>query len=146
MQSEGMVHALSTIRKLLKPAGALIDIHPGSPKPELFVRLASGRRFAGYLEETDDFVEYAQAQAALDESIRSGTFRADHGGEFAFITYANTPRELLDYLAENWKDAVLTPAVLQEMAAAFARPGAQGVELVEQIAIARLKPGAEPVD
>jgi len=144
MQAEGMVHALSTIRKLLKPGGALIDIHPGSRPPELFVRSESGRRFVGYLEETDNFVEYAQAQAALDEVVEAGTFRAVHAGEFAFVTYAETLPALQDYLAENWKDAVLNAQVLLEAAETFEQLGAQGIELVEQVAIARLKPGSAP--
>jgi hypothetical protein len=144
MRAEGMVHALSTIRKLLKPRGVLIDIHPGSQKPELFVRLGSGRHFVGYLEEMDNFVEYVQAQAALEASVQNGTFRADHAGKFAFVTYADTLPALQTYLAENWKDAILTPSVLHAAAAVFEQPGAHGIELVEQIAIARFKPGPEP--
>jgi hypothetical protein len=146
MQSEGLVHALSTIRKLLKAGGVLIDIHPGRDKPELFVRLQSERRFVGYLEETDDFVEYIQAQAALEQTVRDGVFQPDNAGAFAFITYAETLPALEDFLAENWKDAVLTPAVLRSAATAFEQPGAEGIEIVEQIAITRLKPGPAPAD
>jgi len=139
-----MVHALHRIRKLLKPGGVLIDIHPGSRRPELFVRLRSGRRFTGYLEETDNFVEYAQAQSALKEAVQDGTFRLDHSGEFTFVTHADTMPDLQDYLAENWKDAILTPEVLANATAACTQPGVQGIELVEQIAIARLKPRPGP--
>ncbi len=139
MQAEGMVHALHTLHGLLKTDGLLIDIHPGGSRPEFFVLARSERLFVGRLEETDNFVEYAQAQAALDEAVRDGLFRLEQAGEFDFVNHAETPQALLDYLAENWKDAVVPPEVAQNAAAAFAQPGGREVLLVEQIAIVRLR-------
>ncbi len=137
-----MVHALDSIKELLKPAGLLIDIHPISSPPELFVRIHAERCFIGYPEEKGQFVQYnILAQAALDESVRKGTFRLDHAGQFTFVTHARTLQAFQAYLAENWKDAVLPSRVLRKAAAAFEKPGAEEVLLEEQIIISRLQRG-----
>ena len=136
-----MVHALHTIAPLLKPGGFLIDIHPGTSHPEIFVRTKTGAQFAGAMDEKGDFVEYGQAQAALEQAVRDGTFALEHQGQFAFSIHADTLESLQDYLAENWKDAILTPEVIRKTAALFEGPPA-GEEIIvtEQIDIARLRP------
>ena len=135
-----MVHALHTIARLLKPSGALIDIHPSSDPPGITVRTPAGSRFAGSLEEEDDFVEYGQAQAALEQAVADGTFVLEHRGQFTFVTHAEGLKALQDYLAENWKDAILTPEVVRKAAALF-EPPERGEEILlsEQIDIARLR-------
>jgi len=139
MAAEGMVHALSLIHELLKPGGFLIDLHPGKEKPEFSVLFPDGSRFVGHLEETDDFVEYAQAQSALERVVSDGLYRLEHAGEFPFVSHAARFAEMEAFLAENWKDAVLTSALRAEAAAAFRLPGAQEIQLVERVAIARLR-------
>ncbi len=136
-----MVHALHILYDLLKPGGTLIDIHPSGSRPELFALSDSRRRFLGYLEEAGGFVEYAQAQSALDEVVQEGIFRLDHTGQFDFATHAVTLAALEEYLAENWKNAILTPDVLEKTKAACSQPGMQELLVAEQIAIARLRVG-----
>jgi len=140
MQTEGMVHALHTIHDLLKPGGVLIDIHPGADRPEIHVCTPSGAQFAGYLEESDDFAEYRQAQAALDQAVGAGVFSAQHRGRFAFVMHALSPQALRDYLSENWHDAVLRPDVVGKIEALFAGPPAgEEVTVTEKVDIARLR-------
>jgi len=59
-----MVHALEKIRRLLKPSGRLIDIHPMDRPPPVAVRLGLHTHRLGCLRETDDSIEYRQADAA----------------------------------------------------------------------------------
>ena len=135
-----MVHALHTIARLLKPGGVLIDIHPGTARPEIVVQTPAGPRFAGYLDEAGGFAEYGLAQAALDETVRDKTYTLEHQGGFAFATHAGSLAALQDYFAENWKSAILTPPVLRAVSTAFGGAGS-GKEIVvtEQILIARLR-------
>ena len=94
-----MVHALEEIRRLLKPDGILIDIHP---VPEgYFIKAFQGDRilFAERRRETcsDDVLH---AEDALAESIELDLFTVDRRAEYDFLTYASSVRELREYWEE----------------------------------------------
>jgi hypothetical protein len=140
MESEGMVHALEIIHTLLKPGGVLIDIRPTTRRAEILARTKEGLHFIGYLEETEDQVEYAQAEAALEQAIQAGIFAIDYEDHFTFSDYTDTIQSLEKYLAENWKDAILTPAVLDAALTLQNAPGGVAeIELTEHIHIVRLR-------
>jgi hypothetical protein len=107
MEPAGMVHALETVHGLLKPDGRLIDIHPKGEPPPIIVRSGEGSEIAGWLEETDDFIEYGQAEAALAQVVRERLFSVEKQSYFIFNTYADTFAELSAYLEANWSDAVI---------------------------------------
>ena len=107
MQPEGMVHALEIAHHLLKPGGVLVDIHPLGEPPAIKVCLHEQTTQAGWLQESDDFIEYPQATDAIDRAISNGWFALDKQREFKFITHANTLEELHEFLRTNWKDAIL---------------------------------------
>jgi len=135
-----MVHALQTIQHLLRSGGTLIDIHPSTGRPEILARTNAGTQFIGYLEETDGLIEYVQAEAALEQSIREKTFRLEYKDAFTFSTYTNTFQGLEEYLAEKWKDAILTPQVIEKALALQKSPaGVEEIVLVEKVTIARLR-------
>ncbi len=98
-----MVHALERVHRLIAPGGVLIDIHPLGDDPPLRV---NGQR-VGVVKETDDFVEYRQASAALSEVIERGLFAIERAATFVALTHADSLPELLAFLAEEWTDAVL---------------------------------------
>ena len=102
-----MVHALEKIQRLLKPAGKLIDIHPTGEPVALEVRVREKIFPAGWIQETDDFAEYAWADEALANGAADGLFAVEKQGHFMFCTYADTMSELREYLTEEWKDAIL---------------------------------------
>jgi hypothetical protein len=107
MEPAGMVHALEIIRRLLRPHGKLIDIHPvGEPSP-VEVRVGGQTTLVGWLTETDDFVEYGQADAALAQAVQRRLFVLEREATFPFITHADSMSELREYLAKEWKDAIL---------------------------------------
>jgi len=112
MEPESMVHALEQIHDLLKPSGYLIDIHPNGELVEFILPLAGQEHFIGYMQETDDYIEYRQADEALQTAIKKGLFQVVKTGEFEFRTHADSFDELKVFLDENWSDAVITDEVI----------------------------------
>ena len=136
-----MVHALEKIHGLIRPGGILLDIHPTPQPPRIEVRLGARTILAGWLKETDDYVEYEDADDALSQAIARGLFVVEQCGKFSFVTHADTFAELREYLAEEWQDAViddLTAARIEELLSTPERD--KEVILRESIRIARMKP------
>jgi len=122
MEPAGMVHALEIIHQLLRPHGKLIDIHPvGEPSP-IEVRMGGQTTLAGWLTETDDFVEYKQADDALAQAIQRGWFLAEREATFPFVTHADSMSELREYLAKEWKDAILDDQTARKVEELLAGP------------------------
>jgi len=107
-----MVHALENTWRLLRANGRLIDIHPLEDPPPIEVRLADEVILAGWLRETNDYIEYVQADEALSEVIDRGLFSLKRRDTFMHIIHAETIWALRDYLAENQRDAIIDDAVL----------------------------------
>jgi hypothetical protein len=114
MAPEGMVHALELIHRLLKSGGRLIDIRPGGEPPPVYVRSGAREELAGWLQETDDFVEYPQAEAALAEGIERGWFSQTSQSSFTFSTYAGNIAELKDFLMSTWSDVVISDELIHQ--------------------------------
>lgn len=102
-----MVHALETIQQLLKPGGILLDIHPTNEPAAVAVRLREQIIPAGWIDESDDYVEYEWADEALQRVVDSQLFTLERVGVFEFIWHADSTNELRAYLAEEWKDAII---------------------------------------
>ena len=95
-----MVHALEEIRRLLKPDGCLIDIHPIRKAPLIEVYQESDLLFA----ESDPGYDYDEglrhADEALEEVVRRGLFRIEGRNEFEVVTHASSVAEMRDYWAK----------------------------------------------
>ena len=102
-----MVHALEKIQQLLKPGGILLDIHPTNEMAAMAVRLREQLIPAGWLNESDDYVEYEWADEALQQVVSSGQFALERVGTFEFVWHADSLNDLRAYLAEEWKDAII---------------------------------------
>ena len=141
-----MVHALEKIHQLLEPDGRLIDIHPTGDPPPIGVRIGQQAIAVGWMKETDDFIEYAQASEALVQVIQRGLFAVERKGTFEFVTYADSMSEWREYLAKEWKDAILDTAVAAKAEELLSVPGPdRELILREQIRIARLsRQGGSP--
>ena len=136
-----MVHALEKIHQLLEPEGRLMDIHPTGDPPPIGVRIGQQTMAVGWMKETDDFIEYAQASEALAQVIRRGLFAVEREGTFEFVTYADSVSEWREYLAKEWKDAILDAVVAAKAEELLSVPGPdRELILREQVRIARLKP------
>ncbi|MGD8402784.1 MAG: hypothetical protein PVJ21_03920 [Anaerolineales bacterium] len=112
MQPESMVHALEQIHDLLNPGGQLIDIHPNGELVEFYYALGDDEHFLGYMQETDDYIEYRQSDEALQTVINRKLFHLDVAGEFDFRTYTDSFREMQAFLEDNWSDAFITDEVV----------------------------------
>jgi len=109
-----MVHALHQIHNLLKPTGYLIDIRPNGDLFE-FIRLSGkGEQFIGYLYETDDYIEYHQAESAVQQVLAQGLFQYEKVGQFEFRTHADCFADLKSHLEDTWSDSLITEQVIAE--------------------------------
>ncbi len=111
MPPERMVHALETVHSLIKPGGLLIDIHPGQDKAWVEVRVNGKDYFLDVVEETDNYIEYRQANQALAEIVKRGFFNVEEPGKFIFIIHADSMNEMREFLSANWKDAILSDSL-----------------------------------
>ena len=140
-----MVHALEKIRPLLRPDGRLIDIHPSGEPPPIEVHVGSQATYVGRLEESDDFIEYGRADAAVAQAVQRGLFTLEKEGAFPFVTHADSVADLREYLAKEWKDAIIEEAVVARAKELLSTPGRdRDVTLRERVRIARLRPQALP--
>jgi hypothetical protein len=138
MLPERMVHALETVHSLIKPGGLLLDIHPGTDKAWVEARVNGKDYFLDCLEETDNYIEYEQADQALAQGVERRLFTIADSGKFTFIIHAATIEEMRDYLSENWKDAVLNESV-ESKAREYLTASVESYEVLvrEEILIAR---------
>lgn len=134
-----MVHALEQIHDLLKPGGQLIDIHPNGELVEFHYELGEDKLFLGYMRETDDYIEYRQADEALETVLNRKLFHLDVAGEFEFRTYADSFGEMQDFLNENWSDAVITDEVITSARKLESKCGEYKTILREQVVIGLFK-------
>ncbi len=100
MAPEGMVHALEEIHRLLKPAGALIEIHPAVDAPP-FVEVRSNGRLS--FSEDDPIFDYEDdlryADAAVATVLDRGVFVLDDRRRLELRTYAASVKEMRDHWA-----------------------------------------------
>lgn len=140
------MHALETIHGLLKPGGRLIDIHPrGLPTP-LYALEAAESGLLGYIQETDDFIEYRQADEAIQKVLSRNMYGLMDEEVFAYSTYASSLEELSEHLKETWSDAILEDSIWQkaeQLGVARYSPlpaDIRRIQMVEQIGICVLLP------
>jgi hypothetical protein len=99
MEHEGMVHALELIHRLLRRAGALIEIHPALESP--FVQIVSNGepRF----REDDPGFDYADdlraAERAVATVVDRGLLVLEERRRFELRTLASSVKELRDHWA-----------------------------------------------
>ena len=136
-----MVHALQLAHSLLSPGAVLVDIHPTGQPSVIEINVGGVRRRLGEMQETDDFIEYFQADEALVQVMHSGLFTRTRRAEFIFLDHAASLEELRSYLLDNWSDAVW-PDEVTRRANEISPPG-QSAEipatLVEYVSISRLQ-------
>lgn len=141
-----MVHALEKAAALAAPGGRVIDLHPPSERAEFLVRSARGDAHAGWLEETDEGIEYTQAEQALAGVVSRGVLAVEGERRFDFLYHAPDAGELIRYLEATWRDAVISAAVRARLDELLAEAGPGGeVLLREQARMVRLRPASQRV-
>ena len=109
------MHALEILHGLLRPGGVLIDIHPSGEPPSIELACGGQRRVAGYIQETDNFIEYTQADTAIAQAVAQGWFSIEREDTFEFFVRTATIAEMRDFLEHNYNDAILAPEIDQKI-------------------------------
>jgi hypothetical protein len=134
-----MVHALETVHHFLVPGGVLIDIHPAGESPLVFLRTEAGSTLIGWLQESDCFVEYRQADRAIAQAVNTGLFRIAGHREFIFETHAPDIYSLADFLKTTWLDAMLEERIIERAAHLQQKaPAPARIVMAERIEIQKL--------
>ena len=144
-----MVHALEEIRRLLKPDGFLVDIHPIREEP--LIQIYQGRKLL--FSESDPGYDYDEslqhADEALEEVIQRSSFLVEEQSEFELVTHASLVAEMRDYWAKYgaFDDEPKDDAITTRQNDMYARAdeimqNASGAEITyhERARITRLKP------
>jgi hypothetical protein len=152
MEYGGMVHALEEIHRLLKPNGALIDIHPVSEPSPIEIYQAGKVDLVGQLSVRQWCFEFAQADIALAEIIQRGMFTLERKAVFDLPTHYASAAELDTDLKESVEtfardaQAAIEPLphveALTARAEELMRAAISGAELIvhERTHISRLRP------
>ena len=96
-----MVHALEEIHRLLKPAGALIDIHPVAVASRLEIHQAGKMDLVGHLMVRQWCADFQQADNALAEIEQRGVFAVERQSVFDTLTYYDSVAEMRTSLKES---------------------------------------------
>jgi hypothetical protein len=152
MEYGSMVHALEEIHRLLKPTGALIDIHPVAESSRIEIHQGGKTDLAGYLSVRQWCIDYQQADNALTEITQRGLFAIEREGAFDSLTHYATVEEMRTALkeaiskfardAQSVDEAVPHAEALVARAEELMRAAVNGAELVlrEPTHISRLRP------
>ncbi len=96
-----MVHALEEIRRLLKPSGTMIDIHPAAETSPIEIHHDGKIELAGNLSVRQWCYDYQQADSALAEITQRGLFSVEHEFAFDSLTHYASATELRKSLKES---------------------------------------------
>ena len=147
-----MVHALEEIHRLLKPNGALIDIHPVSEPSSIETQQAGKVDLVGLLSVRQWCFEFEQADIALAEITHRGKFVMERNAQFDLPTYYASAAELGTDLKESVEifardtQAAIEPLphveALTARAEELMRAAGRDAELIvhERTHISRLRP------
>lgn len=144
-----MVHALEEIRRLLKPGGILVDIHPIS-EGSFIEAYQDGRLLFSERKRETCSEDVLHAEKALAQAVEREFFFVDERAEFDFLTYASSVRELRAYWEEQdaYEDQSKDEAIVAREEYLYAQveeilqTSGAGAEVVtnERARIARLRP------
>jgi SAM-dependent methyltransferase len=105
MEHASMVHALSEIRRTLKPGGILIDLRPVEDNWPVEVASSSGNQVAGRLTDMPaGLADDEAAFAAMKDVEARGWFVNEQEDNFVFFYYWDTPSEMKAYMDSEWDD------------------------------------------
>ena len=101
-----MVHAVEEIRRILVPAGILIDLRPVAARWPVELVSDHTHREVGWMTDLPDgLADDEAANNAFKAAARLGLFVCKSEKSFPFFYYWDTPEEMCDHILENWSDS-----------------------------------------
>ena len=146
-----MVHALEEIRRLLKPTGVLIDIHPVVTASPIEIHHGGNIDLVDNLLVRQWCTDYQQADSALAEIAQRGLFAVERETVFdSLIHYTSveemraSQKESIEFFARDAQSALEAApqaAALAPRAEELMRAASSGAELIirEPTHISRLR-------
>ena len=121
MQHGGMVHALEEIRRVLQPAGTLIDLRPLAGSWPVDVVSRRETRRAGQVSDLQQGLEDdAAANRAMAQAAEDRWFAREREQFFPLHYYWDSPKEMQEYVEEQWADFIeIDEPVWQELRSAW---------------------------
>jgi hypothetical protein len=122
-----MVHALGDIRRVLVPGGMLIDLRPLQERWPIEVITAREVRETGRVQDfPTPLADDAAANRAVAQASDNGWFLREREDFFPFYYTWDTPREMEEWIAEEWEDFIGMDAETQHATrSAWALGGAE---------------------
>jgi len=143
-----MVHALEEIRRLIKPDGFLIDVHPISTP---LIKVVHGNDVLFTESDTGYDSHEGFTDNALEQVVLRGLFVIEGEAEFEMIIYASSVAEMRDFWAKYgaYDNEPEDEAIVALKDAVYAKAdeimqNARGAEITyhERARITRLNPDA----
>jgi hypothetical protein len=137
-----MVDALSDVRRVLTPDGLMIDLRPLLERWPVEVSWRGGYREAGKVTDLkESLAEDVAANAVMGEADSVMGFERERQQVFSFFYYWDTPKEMENYILENWNDVInVDDGVWNSLGASWASAGAEArVRLRMKLLISRYR-------
>lgn len=110
---EGVVGALRTIHRSLRPGGLLLDVHPVPEHARIQVRTGKETQDLGNLDETAIIGDTLAGRAVVDMLIREALFFSDCQVVFEQVTHVSDVDTWLAYREARAARSLLDPLIIQ---------------------------------
>ena len=102
-----MVHALSEIRRVLVPAGILIDLRPILDRWQIEVVSARELQETGRMQDfPSGLADDEAANRSMEQVEAQGWFTREGEEFFPFLYSWDTPKEMEEWIEEEWHDFI----------------------------------------
>jgi len=99
-----MVHALSEIRRTLKPNGILIDLRPVLDRWQIEVASTRESRETGRMQDFPvGLADDEAANQSVVHAAQNGWFTREQEGSFSFTYSWDSPKEMEEWIKEEWE-------------------------------------------
>ena len=135
-----MVYALERACELVKPGGILIVVHDNPLPPAIEIHRGTDHSIAGWMYDRERFPFIREADAAVEELVRSGRVTMAKHRVFPYHTKITSYEGFQEWLDKQWKTSYLPEHIDQRIKGRFLAGGSgTAVHIHHQAAIRSLK-------
>ncbi len=133
------MHALSEVRRVLKPGGRLIDLRPTMRNRTIELELPTARLHIGEIDSSSTFPDHVAANAALDAAMTAGEFSLKHMTNFYYMSDLDSLADLRDFKA-GLRRSVLPESIFERIEALTTdEPAGYLIRIRREMLIARYR-------